>query len=255
MRLFGSGHAKKNSGRKGADTLALAKKQGVAAITGFVLMSCLVIGMSVASEAAQPRGDLPPVFNVDAQNFEFTETLVPMAATPVFEEEFDAEPEVDPQLELRFRALGILESMTETERIYQMFFVTPEVLTGFERVYRAGKTTETALAAQPVGGLLYSSWNIETDEIAAEMLVNTQGFSATPLLLVADESIPNWQALGFNATTEDLAGVSFYVNPQDLAASVAAIESDLENFLIAQSDIDEAALMVIVAKLEMGIIE
>jgi|GEM_PF-2900430 len=255
MRLFGSGHAKNNSGGKSVNTLALAKKQGIAAITGFVLMSCLVIGMSVASEAAQPRGELPPVYNLDAQSMDFTETLVPMAATPVFEENFDEVPEIDPQLELRFRALEILEGMTETERMYQMFFVTPEVLTGFERVYRAGKTTENALATHPVGGLLYSSWNVETDEIAAEMLVNTQGFSATPMLLVADESIANWAELGFNATTEDLAGVSFYVNPQDIAASIAAIESDLENSLIARSDIDEAALMVVIAKLEMGIIE
>lgn len=255
MRLFGSSHAKKNNEKTRGDTLALAKKQGLAALTGFVLMSCLVIGMSVGSEAAPPRGALPPVFNLSAQTVEFTDTLVPMAAAPVFEEDFDAEPEVDPQLELRFHALEILEEMTETERLYQMFFVTPEVLTGFERVYRAGKTTETALAAQPVGGLLYSSWNVETDEIAAEMLVNTQGFATTPLLLVADESIENWAELGFNAVTADLEGVSFYVNTADLAASVAAIEDDLANGLLAQSDIDEAALRVIVAKLEMGIIE
>ena len=83
-----------------------------------------------------------------------------------------------------------LAKMTLEEKIYQMFMVTPEMLTGYGVVTEAGDSTKAALAQYPVGGLIYFAQNLETQEQTRTMLANCQAFaeeSGIGLFLAVDE--------------------------------------------------------------------
>lgn len=71
----------------------------------------------------------------------------------------------------------LLGSMTLEQKVAQLFFVTPEILTGVDPVDAAGEITKNALANMPVGGLIYFSQNIIGADQLKTMLANTVGFS------------------------------------------------------------------------------
>ena len=48
-----------------------------------------------------------------------------------------------------------LASMTLDEKLWQLFFVTPEAITKVETATLAGEATKAAIESQPVGGLVY----------------------------------------------------------------------------------------------------
>ncbi|MBQ9111183.1 MAG: hypothetical protein IJY06_07445 [Oscillospiraceae bacterium] len=85
----------------------------------------------------------------------------------------------------------LLSSMTLEEKVWQMFIITPEQLTGVGCATRAGQTTAEAVAQMPVGGVIYFSQNLETPEQTAEMLTKIQQFakdtSGIGLFLAVDE--------------------------------------------------------------------
>lgn len=85
-----------------------------------------------------------------------------------------------------------VQQMTLEEKVCQKFIVTPESLTGFNgTVVAAGDMTRTALETYPVGGLIYFSANLETQEQTREMLTNTQNYaqelSGIGVFLAVDE--------------------------------------------------------------------
>ena len=84
-----------------------------------------------------------------------------------------------------------IASMSIEEKIYQLFVVTPEVLTGASQVVAAGETTEASLKKAPVGGLIYMGPNFVSPEQTREMIAKTQEFAldieGMPLLLCVDE--------------------------------------------------------------------
>ena len=85
----------------------------------------------------------------------------------------------------------ILHNMSLDEKIYQLFVVTPEMLTGVSQVVAAGKTTKNGLKKAPVGGLIYLSSNFVSKDQTKEMLSNTQKnaeeIEGIPLFLCVDE--------------------------------------------------------------------
>ena len=85
------------------------------------------------------------------------------------------------------RARETLASMTEDEKIWQLFYVTPELLTGVETATRAGDSTKEALEAMPVGGIIYFAKNLEDRAQSVEMLSNTKSYAKIPLFLGTDE--------------------------------------------------------------------
>ena len=88
--------------------------------------------------------------------------------------------------------------MTLEEKVYQLFVVTPESLTGVNRATVAGETTRAALAAQPVGGIVYFAQNLVDREQAMELLAGTQSFAEIPLLLAVDEEGGTVSRVGAN---------------------------------------------------------
>lgn len=85
------------------------------------------------------------------------------------------------------RAQQLLETMTQEEKLWQLFFVTPESITGVETATLAGNATKQALEQYPVGGIIYFAKNLETKEQAINLLANTQSYSKISLFLGVDE--------------------------------------------------------------------
>ena len=81
----------------------------------------------------------------------------------------------------------LLESLTLDEKIDQMFFVTPEVLTGVGQVISAGETTRLALEEHPVGGMIYFAANFQNRDQTVTMIQNSQDYSRIPLFIGVDE--------------------------------------------------------------------
>lgn len=84
-----------------------------------------------------------------------------------------------------------LTSMTVEEKVAQMFFITPEELTGVSAATEAGSLTEDCFEQYPVGGVIYFNENIESREQLTAMLSRMQEISkekiGLPVFLGVDE--------------------------------------------------------------------
>ena len=84
-----------------------------------------------------------------------------------------------------------LAGMTLEQKVAQLFFITPEALTGADSVTMAGDMSRESYSRYPVGGLIYFENNIETREQTEEMLHNmiqiSMEESGIPVFLGVDE--------------------------------------------------------------------
>ena len=85
----------------------------------------------------------------------------------------------------------IIGNMSLEEKLWQMFILTPEQLTGVSGVTAAGASTKNAISSKPVGGIIYLAGNIRDPAQTKEMLSNTQKYAdeaeGLPLFLCIDE--------------------------------------------------------------------
>ena len=93
-------------------------------------------------------------------------------------------PEVDPLDEI---VEACIEVMPLEDKVAGLFVITPEALTGVDKAVKAGDGTREALSQYAVGGLVYFSQNIQSEEQLTEMLANTQMYSKYPIFLAVDE--------------------------------------------------------------------
>ena len=106
---------------------------------------------------------------------------------------FDADKEVaDVETEDGVKTAGdILAEMTLEEKVYQMFIVTPETVTGYDVVNASTDITKGWLEKYPVGGLVYFADNIQTKDQTQDMLKNTMAsameLQGMPIFLCVDE--------------------------------------------------------------------
>ena len=68
-----------------------------------------------------------------------------------------------------------------------LFIVTPESITGVSTAVQAGEGTQEALARYAVGGMVYFSQNMQSQEQLAEMIDNTLLYTKYPLFIAVDE--------------------------------------------------------------------
>lgn len=80
-----------------------------------------------------------------------------------------------------------VSDMSLEDKVAGLFIVTPESLTGVDRVVKAGDGTKEALGKYPVGGLIYFKQNIQSKDQITEMLANTVSMSKYPIFLAVDE--------------------------------------------------------------------
>lgn len=74
-------------------------------------------------------------------------------------------------------AQKMLKTMTLEQKVAQLFFVTPEELTGVEVATVAGNITKESIANMPVGGMIYFSENITGNQQLRDLLSGTIEFS------------------------------------------------------------------------------
>ena len=122
----------------------------------------------------------------------------------VVQEVQTADPEEAAGEENKTEAEKILESMTLEEKAAQIFFVTPEDITGVDTATVAGDATRQALETYPVGGIVSFSKNILEPEQTRSMLGNTWEYSQEVM------KIPVW--LGVDEEGGQVARVA--ENPQ-----------------------------------------
>lgn len=80
-----------------------------------------------------------------------------------------------------------LAAMSTHEKICQLFFVTPDDLTGQNATQRADDTLKDALSRYPVGGVLLLSENLFAPTQTTDLIAGMQEASAIPLLVGVSE--------------------------------------------------------------------
>lgn len=132
----------------------------------------------------------------------FAEEMAAMAEAE--QEEIEEETEPEEELET-YTEDDLLDEMIDVsiadmpleDRVAGLFLTTPEALTGTDRATKAGEGTEAALAEYPVGGLVYSADNIQSEEQFSQMLADTLPKSKYQLFLILDDET--------DALSEDLS--------------------------------------------------
>ena len=99
--------------------------------------------------------------------------------------------EVEPTEEELFEeaVANYVASMTLEDKVAGMFIVTPEELTGVPTVTVAGDGTKEALSKYPVGGIVYSAKNMQSQDKFIEIIKNTVLFTKYPTFLALDEEL------------------------------------------------------------------
>ena len=80
-----------------------------------------------------------------------------------------------------------IEVMPLEDKVAGLFIVTPEAITGVSTAIKAGDGTKKALSDYAVGGIVYFSKNIRSQEQLQEMVSNTKLYSNYPLFIAVDE--------------------------------------------------------------------
>ncbi len=156
---------------------------------GLLVMTAAILMDPIRLENRQPTAlktdsiFVPQEPEETPESADLTEDEEPLPEEPPAEEVPQTE-EVPEEVQ---KASAYLAGMTKEEKIWQLFFVTPENLTGVGLATRAGDTTKEALRQRPVGGLCYFAANLEDREQVVELLGNTQSYAKTPLFLGVDE--------------------------------------------------------------------
>lgn len=122
-----------------------------------------------------------------------------------------------------------IEAMPLEDKVAGLFIVTPESITGASTVVQAGEGTRDALAQYAVGGLVYFTKNIQSEEQLKEMLANTKQYANYPVFLAVDEE-------GGSVARVASAGIG----PQVDAAGDIAATGDTQNAYNAGAAIGSA---------------
>ena len=121
-------------------------------------------------------------------------------------------------------AQALLDTMTDEEKLWQLFFVTPEAITNVNTATVAGETTKKALEQYPVGGIVYFAKNLENREQTVALLENTQSYAKIPLFLGVDEEGGTVSRVGSNPDmgVPSVGDMRSLGKQQDPAAAYAA---------------------------------
>ena len=103
-----------------------------------------------------------------------------------------------------------IAEMPIEDKVAGLFVITPEQLTGVNAAVKAGSGTQEALSKYAVGGLVYSSKNINSTDQISTMLSQTEAMSKYPIFLAVSE-----EGGDFN-TVADALGIASASNAQDI---------------------------------------
>lgn len=107
---------------------------------------------------------------------------------PIVMEQSGEKPEEPTQEELLETMIEEqIAAMTLEEKAAGLFIVSPESITGVTTAVQAGDGTREALEKYAVGGIIYSSKNIQSSDQLKSMISNTRSFSRYPLFIAVEE--------------------------------------------------------------------
>ncbi len=142
----------------------------------------IVVGVNYLTQMAKDRED--------AQQNELNAMLDNMLGTEETIEEpepIETVEELTDEQKLDAIVNAGIEVMPLEDKVAGLFIVTPESITGVSTAIQAGDGTRDALAQYAVGGIVYFSQNIQSEQQLKEMIDNTQLYTKYPLFIAVDE--------------------------------------------------------------------
>ena len=170
--------------------IAQGKVPRTLAVTTLALTALILLAGCVASAANEDSEPATEFDNVEDPHQPQPPSTVPAPAAP------------KPALTLDERAAEKAAALTLEQKVAQLFVVTPEAITEVGTATQAGEATKEALAAYPVGGLVYFKKNLLSADQTREMIANSQTYAqdacGLPLLVGVDEEGGTVSRIGGN---------------------------------------------------------
>lgn len=145
------------------------------------------------TSAAETTAAQPPAESTDAPAPQTTQPSAESAPASAEVTDASAEPQDAAAL-----AMEILSGMTLDARIYQLFIVTQDQLTGVTPVTVSREATQAAIGQYPVGGIVYFAKNLVSRAQCTAMINGIQSFSQLGLFIAVDEEGGSVARLGSN---------------------------------------------------------
>lgn len=127
-----------------------------------------------------------------------------------------------------------IAEMPLEDKVAGLFIITPEALTDTDAVIKAGDTTKERLNAVAIGGLVYFSKNMKSEEQLTEMLNTTTSMSKYPIFLCVDEEggeVSRLKEAGISVTdVGDMSAIGAAGDTTKAAEAGTTIGTYLSNF-------------------------
>ncbi len=170
--------------------IAQGKVPRTLAVTTLALTALILLAGCVASATNEDSEPATEFDNMEDPHQPQPPSTVPAPAAP------------KPALTLDERAAEKAAALTLEQKVAQLFVVTPEAITEVGTATQAGEATKEALAAYPVGGLVYFKKNLLSADQTREMIANSQTYAqdacGLPLLVGVDEEGGTVSRIGGN---------------------------------------------------------
>ena len=139
---------------------------------------------------------------------------------PEIQGEIVSEETTPPVPESLDKVETILNELDLKRKVYQLFIITPEALTGNPQVVAFGELSQQCIQEKPVGGLVYFSPNLEDREQAKTMLHDTQDFTQARtkigLFMAVDEEGGTVARVADNLNTTQIQSMQSYGRKNDI---------------------------------------
>lgn len=159
------------------------RNQIAAYITLIVLIAALATGIVFLVRFLTQRGQT----DTAANNQSKVEEILASEETIQMQEPAQTTEQLTNEQRLDEIVNAGIEVMPLEDKVAGLFIVTPESITGVSTAVQAGEGTQEALARYAVGGMVYFSQNMQSQEQLAEMIDNTLLYTKYPLFIAVDE--------------------------------------------------------------------
>ena len=165
---------------------------GLVVLVMLEITALIVIVVLGIMKMLKPDKEARTVHTTEATSEEVTQEATPAEAEAATEADTEAATEAEvTEPELSADIQKKLADMTLEEKVSLMFVVSPEKLTGEDKVTIAGNVTRNYLEQYHVGGLCYSHTNYVDETQIKDLLTNTQTMATdvmgyTPILFARD---------------------------------------------------------------------
>ncbi len=123
-----------------------------------------------------------------------------------------------------------IESMSLEDKVAGLFLVTPETVMGGTAVVQAGEDARQALTRRPVGGLVWLSQNIQSEEQIREMFASIKEYATYPLFMAVDEeggSVARVTSAGIGSPAEAASEIGASGDPRNAYQAGVSIGNTL----------------------------